>query len=69
MFVVVDTEDLIQRVVVLVDLIWREHYPAVISEQQVEYMLAKFQGPESIQEQIREGFEYYLVCRGGGAGC
>lgn len=61
MFVAVDTDPLIRRVVVLAELIWREHYPAIIGEEQVDFMLAKFQSPESIREQMGEGFEYYLV--------
>ena len=65
MFVEVDSEALIQRVVVMADLIWREHYPAIIGEEQVDYMLGKFQTLESIQEQIDEGFEYYLLKREG----
>ncbi len=65
MFVVVASDVLIHRVVMLAELIWREHYPAIIGEEQVEYMLEKFQRIEAIRDQIDMGMEYYLVTRDG----
>lgn len=61
MFVAVDSDELIQRVVALAEMTWREHYSAIIGEKQVDYMLAKFQSLDPIQEQIRNGLVYYLV--------
>ena len=63
MFVVVKTGQLIQRVVVLAEHIWGEHYPAIIGEEQVSYMLSEFQSVEAIREQIDKGMKYYLVIR------
>jgi len=46
--------------------IWTEHYPPIIGEAQVRYMLDKFQSEEVIAAQIRhEGFRYFLVEEGG----
>ncbi len=44
--------------------IWREYYPAVVSSDQVEYMLEKFQSPAAIKDAIAQGYEYYLVRAG-----
>jgi len=63
MFVEVITDELIQRVVVFADQTWREHYPAIIGEEQVDYMLSEFQSLEAIRDQIDKGMEYYLVTR------
>ena len=41
--------------------IWREHYAGVISGEQIEYMLEKFQTVPAIKAAEAEGCEYYLV--------
>ncbi|WP_196137385.1 GNAT family N-acetyltransferase [Aliikangiella sp. G2MR2-5] len=41
--------------------IWEEHYIPIIGSAQVEYMLEKFQSESAIQEQIEQGYQYYLV--------
>ncbi len=48
----------------LAHAIWREHYPAIIGHEQVEYMLDKFQSVEAMQKQVGEGYEYYLLFEG-----
>jgi len=63
MFVVVNTDSLIQRVVVLAEHIWGEYYPAIIGERQVSYMLREFQNLEVIRDQIDGRMEYFLVTR------
>ena len=40
--------------------IWREHYPAVIGEEQVEYMLNLSYTPEALVRQMSEGQVFYL---------
>ena len=61
MFVVVNTDPLIQRVVVLAEQIWGDHYPAIIGQEQVDYMLREFQSLAAIRDQIDGRMEYYLV--------
>ena len=41
--------------------IWEEHYTPIIGQDQVNYMLNKFQSESAIQSQIAEGYHYYLV--------
>ena len=41
--------------------IWNQHFPSIIGQEQVDYMLAKFQSREAIQSQIACGYEYYLA--------
>jgi len=57
----VQTSDDIRTVSKLAREIWTDHFTPIIGKPQVEYMLEKFQSSESIQNQISEGFEYYLA--------
>lgn len=41
--------------------IWREHYLPIIGQNQVDYMLKKFQSAPAILEQIGKSHEYFLV--------
>lgn len=45
----------------LASKIWTEHYTPIIGIDQVNYMLAKFQTAEVMQQQVHEGMEYYLL--------
>ncbi|HSV43118.1 MAG TPA: GNAT family N-acetyltransferase [Candidatus Bathyarchaeia archaeon] len=58
----VETTDLIQRTAWLAREIWMEHYIPIIGRPQVEYMLDRFQSADAIQEQLKTGYRYYLVC-------
>ena len=49
----------------LADRIWNEHFIPIIGEQQVEYMLGKFQSVPAITSQLQSGFEYYIAATGG----
>ncbi|WP_353777620.1 GNAT family N-acetyltransferase [Winogradskyella sp. 3972H.M.0a.05] len=42
-------------------VIWELHYTPIIGEAQVAYMLEKFQSKNAIENQIEEGYEYYLI--------
>ena len=42
--------------------IWNDHFPDIIGQGQVDYMLDRFQSKAAIREQIRhDHYEYYLV--------
>ena len=46
--------------------IWKEHYAAILSPEQIAYMVDAFQSPTAIAQQRREqGYLYYLVYRRG----
>ena len=54
------TEDC-NRIDDLARSIWTEHYTPIIGEQQVAYMLHKFQSATAIENQIENGAYYYLL--------
>ncbi len=40
--------------------IWHEYFGIIISEEQINYMLDKFQSVSAVTSQIKDGYEYYL---------
>ena len=50
------------RLEALARVIWTEHYLPIIGQEQIDYMLDKFQSASAITSQIREeGYLYYLI--------
>ncbi len=41
--------------------IWFSHYPGIISEEQIEYMLNVMYSAETIAKEIQEGFYWYVA--------
>jgi len=61
----VRTREQISDVVNLAREIWTEHYVPIIGQEQVDYMLGKFQSDSAIAAQLADGYEYYTVSREG----
>jgi ribosomal protein S18 acetylase RimI-like enzyme len=55
----------IADVATLAEEIWNERFVSIIGQEQVDYMLEKFQSAEAIQSQIDAGTEYYLAATDG----
>lgn len=45
----------------LAHIIWTEHYTPIIGEQQVSYMLDTFQSAQAMEDQVKIGYNYYLL--------
>jgi len=60
----VSSSEQISTVVALAREIWHEHFPSVITQAQIEYMLGKFLCGSVIQAQIQENYEYGLLTVG-----
>ena len=60
-FIPVTDEEEIAAVSALADEIWREHYPAIISDEQIVYMLECFQSKAAIRKQIDDDYHYALI--------
>ena len=41
--------------------IWKAYYPAIISHEQIDYMLDKFYSTLSLNEQMNDGQDFYLI--------
>jgi ribosomal protein S18 acetylase RimI-like enzyme len=64
-FVPVQTDEQLAVVARLAREIWYEYYVALIGRAQVDYMVAKFQSVDAMAQQMREGYEYFLLQRSG----
>ena len=63
------TADKIEELSSIAYQVWRECFPGMISSEQIEYMLEKFQSVKAITEQMQNGYEYnFLVYEGETAG-
>lgn len=57
----VRTAEQIAETASLASAIWREHYASLLSAEQIEYMLDRFQSEKAISEAIRkEDYLYYI---------
>ncbi len=61
----VETEEQLRTLAVLADAIWHEFFPGIITVEQVDYMVRKFQSYDAMRQQIREGYIYYLFALDG----
>lgn len=46
--------------------VWNQHYPGIITQQQIDYMLGRMYSPESLRSQMTEqGHQFFLILLGG----
>lgn len=55
------TEEEIQTIADLAEIIWHQHFTPIIGKEQVIYMVEKFQSFNALKEQIENGYEYYRI--------
>ncbi|MES2620261.1 MAG: GNAT family N-acetyltransferase [Bacteroidota bacterium] len=46
----------------LADKIWKEHYPSIISVEQISYMLESRYSPVAIEKSMMKGEKYFIAC-------
>ena len=60
-FETVENDQQIATVETLAGEIWHQHYPTIITREQIIYMLERFQSFDAIREQLTEGYHYALI--------
>ena len=55
------SEKELEEIAVLAESIWHEHFTPIIGENQVNYMVEKFQSLPALKQQTREGYEYFQL--------
>jgi len=66
MFTRVNTVEEIAEVARLAAEIWREYYVSIITIEQIDYMIDKYQAVPAITDQIQhQGYEYYFIHQDG----
>lgn len=58
------TDGQLQEIADLAEIIWHEHFTPIIGEDQVNYMVDKFQSYHALKEQIASGYEYFQLRSG-----
>lgn len=61
----VTSDAMIQEVADLAEKIWHQHFTPIIGENQVNYMVEKFQSYPALKEQIANGYEYFQIINNG----
>jgi diamine N-acetyltransferase len=52
------TEEHLPEVAALAGVIWRAHYPGIISDEQIEYMLARMYDLQFMRTELSQGIRY-----------
>ena len=60
-FVEITEDKRINEFINLANDIWHEYFPFILSENQINYMLNKFQSFDVTKKQLDEGYKYYFV--------
>ena len=60
----VKTEQQIEAAAALADEIWHEWFPSILSAEQIDYMVDKFQSVREMTEQLENGYTYYILRKG-----
>ena len=45
--------------------VWHNYYKDIFPTEQIDYMLEKYQSADALQDQIREGYVYYMLMADG----
>jgi ribosomal protein S18 acetylase RimI-like enzyme len=64
-FIPAHTDDELAAIARLAHEIWYEHYVPLIGKAQVDYMVPKFQSAAAMLEQVRSGYEYFMLQQDG----
>lgn len=54
--------DRIKQLADMADKVWHEYFPCILSAEQIDYMVDKFQSEHAMKEQINRSYEYYFIC-------
>lgn len=59
-----ETDKQIEALAVCAKEIWNEYFISLISQNQIDYMVEKFQSATALKKAIRENhYTYYMLCK------
>lgn len=65
-FLPVKTEEQIVELAALADIVWHEYFIKILTIEQIDYMVDKFQSVHAMTSQIKEqGYEYFFLSQNG----
>ncbi len=62
-YIKIENNSDIEKFVKLASSVWHEYFPFLLSSEQINYMLDKFQSFEVVKKQQEQGYEYYFILR------
>ncbi len=61
-FIPVTTKEQVEEVALLATEIWHEHFVSILTKEQIDYMVNKFQSTPAIMNQIEnQGYQYFIM--------
>ena len=61
-FIKVSEESELRELAVTANKVWHEFFPCILSPEQIDYMVEKFQSYEAMKNQIKnDNYEYYFI--------
>lgn len=61
-FVRVETEEQLKELAAIADEVWHQHFSSILSLEQIDYMVDKFQSEPAMRVQMeQDGYEYYFI--------
>lgn len=54
-------DDLVERVSALANVIWHEHYPGIISDEQIDHMLSHYHSKEALKQELADGYIFRII--------
>lgn len=60
-FIRIKTDEQLDCFAKLASTIWHEYFTCIISNEQIDYMIDKFQSKKAIAQQLKDGYQYYFV--------
>ncbi len=65
-FIPVVTDEQIHQLAFMADTVWHEWFSSILSAEQIDYMVKKFQSFAPMKKQMeQDGYEYYFLNAGG----
>ena len=57
--------DSLSEVAEMADKVWHEYFPCILTEQQIDYMVDRFQSEHAMREQVMDkGYRYAFIVDG-----
>ncbi|MBQ9118534.1 MAG: GNAT family N-acetyltransferase [Lachnospiraceae bacterium] len=61
-FVRVETEEQLAELATIANEVWHQHFATILSPEQIDYMVDKFQSEHAMREQMEnQSYEYYFI--------
>lgn len=57
----VETKEDLETLALMANEIWHEYFPCILTGEQIDYMVEKFQSYKAISKQIEKGYQYYFI--------